>query len=819
MDQERMTMNHPAGHRIRLLAVGLLSAAMLAFELTLTRLFALAQFYHFAFMAISLALLGSGAAGSLLSAAPGAGRHPARWTAGFGLAALFSFALFHLVPFDSYAIAWDSRQALYLILTFAGAALPFLGSGLVVGGLLAEEPTRSHQVYAANLAGSALGCVLVMPLLALVGGEGALLISAALGFTAALLFLTECRRNVDRIAGGAAALIAATVLVGLAVLHPGWIEAPLSPYKGLSQALLAPGARHTLSRWNAIARVDVVESESIHIMPGLSLNAQIASPPLQAGLTLDGDNLMPVTALPPDDALAGRLAANVPQVVAAALRPEASSMLILEAGGGWEALMALAGEAPGAVTVIEPNPLVARILRDDYADFTAHLYTDPRLTLVVDEGRTYLRRTRLAYDVILFGLSDSFHPVTSGAYSLSEDYRYTVEALSDALNRLQPDGVLVITRWLQTPPTESLRVLATLDEALRARGIEDPGSHLAAFRTMRTMTFVAGGEPFSPAEQEALRTFCAERAFDLVWLPGIRPDETNRYNRLPEPIYYQAFHDLLTNPGGFIDAYDFDIRPVTDDRPFFFHYFRWRQTPEILATLGMTWQPFGGSGYLVLVALLALVSTLAAALIIGPLMLRRAGSGLHGASPALRWRTLVYFGVLGMGFLFIEIPLAQHFILFLGQPVTALAAVLFAILLFSGLGSLLSPRWRLRSALLILIGATLAAPPALRGVFTLALGWPLGVRIAVSIASLAPLGLLMGMPFARGLALIEAAAPGLTPWAWAVNGCTSVISAVLAVMIAISAGFSAVLWIGAGLYGLALATIWPLEATHPARPA
>jgi len=789
-----------------LIAVGVLSSATLVYELTLTRLFSLAQFYHFAFMAISLALLGSGCAGSLLSVWPHLGRRTDWWAAGFGILAIASYAILNWVPFDSFAIAWDSRQIVYLILTFTGAALPFLGSGMVIGELLASDRDHLHRIYAANLGGSAVGCVLVLPLLDWIGGEGTLFAAAALGLIAAVLFNPPGeKRPVLRKTG---ALIAAGALLAVAILHPAAIDLQLSPYKGLTQALRAPDAAHARSEWNAYARVDVVTSESIHIMPGLSQNAMIAAPPVQAGLTLDGDNLQPVTALGPGDDLARQIAANIPQAVIEALKPGVDRTLVLEPGGGWDVLVLLANGTP-SLTAVEHNPLVVEILRDS----PPHLYADPRVEVITQEGRTFIKQTGDVYDVIDIALSDSYHPVTSGAYSLSEDYRYTVEAISEIYTRLNDGGLLTLTRWLQTPPTESLRVLATIEAALRKQGVDQPGDYIAAFRTMRTMTFVVGQAPLTGDQSDLIRSFCANRGYDVVWLPDIRPDEVNRYNRLPEPVYYETFSALLADPAGVIDQYEYDIRPPTDNRPFFFHTFRWRQTPEIVASLGATWQPFGGSGYLVLVALLLMVSVLAVILIAGPLLIRRGGSRLRLIPPAIKWRGLLYFTMLGLGFLFVEMPLAQRFILFVGQPVIALAVVLFAILLFSGLGSLTAPRWNLRMALPALVLVVLLMPPILTALFDLALGWPLAARIGLSILCLAPAGVLMGVPFARGLALIEQQAPGLTPWAWAVNGCASVIGAVVSVMLAVSWGFSAVLIVGAGMYAIALMAIWPFSGS------
>ncbi|MBN1120176.1 MAG: hypothetical protein JXJ17_03800 [Anaerolineae bacterium] len=785
-----------------LIAVGVLSSATLVYELTLTRLFSLAQFYHFAFMAISLALLGSGCAGSLLSVWPRLGRRTDLWAGGFGILALASYAILNWVPFDSFAIAWDSRQIVYLILTFTGAALPFLGSGMVIGELLSANRDHLHRVYAANLGGSAVGCVLVLPLLDWIGGEGTLFAAAALGLIAAALFgLPDEKHTTIRKTG---ALIAASLLILIALLRPESLAMRLSPYKGLTQALRAPDAAHTRSEWNAYARVDVVESESIHIMPGLSQNAMITSPPLQSGLTLDGDNLQPITDLEPADELARQLADNLPQAVIDVLKPGADRTLVLEPGGGWDVLMLLANGTP-ALTAVEHNPLVIDVLRD----FPPYLYADPRIKVIAQEGRTFVKQTDDTYDVIDIALSDSYHPVTSGAYSLSEDYRYTVEAICEVYARLDDGGLLIITRWLQTPPTESLRVLATVKAALRSQGIDQLGDHIAAFRTMRTMTFVVGQAPLTGDQSDLIRAFCADRGYDVVWLPDIRADEVNQYNRLPEPVYYETFSAMLADPTGLIDQYEYDIRPPTDNRPFFFHTFRWRQTPEIVASLGATWQPFGGSGYLVLIALLLMVSVLAVVLIAGPLLIRRGESRLSTIPPAIKWRGLLYFTMLGLGFLFVEMPLAQRFILFVGQPVIALAVVLFAILLFSGLGSLTAPRWNLRIALPALVIAVLLMPPILAALFDLALGWPLAARIGLSILALSPVGVLMGIPFSRGLVLIEQQAPGFTPWAWAVNGCASVISAVVSVMIAVSWGFSAVLIVGAAMYAAALVSIWP----------
>jgi hypothetical protein len=276
---------------------------------------------------------------------------------------------------------------------------------------------------------------------------------------------------------------------------------------------------------------------------------------------------------------------------------------------------------------------------------------------------------------------------------------------------------------------------------------------------------------------------------------------------MPENDYYEAFSTLVTasEPASFFERYAFDVAPSRDDHPFFFHFFKWRQTPAIIQSLGRTWQPFGGSGYLVLVLLLALVLGLSAMLILLPLGVAsstvRRGSSTR---PGVMLRYLLYFGLLGLGFLFLEIPLLQQFTLYLGQPVYAFAVVVSALLLGAGVGSSrLSKRLPLAASLLLLVILAIGYPLLLERLFTATLSLPLAGRVGITMLALFPLGLLMGVPFPAGLARIEKDAPGLTPWVWAVNGCASVVSAVLASMVALTWGFSVVLWAAGVSYGLA----------------
>ena len=782
------------------LGLGLLSAAALAFEIILTRLFSVTEWYHFAFLAVSVALLGYGASGTLLSLVPRWTRPPIAHRASilaalFGLGVLGAYLGLNYLPFDSYRIAWQRSQVFYLVLYYLALTVPFFCAGLVTGILLAAYPERSARVYAANLLGSAAGGLVPLFILPL-ADEGAVLVTAALGFLAAALFWAGSRvpggappdASPARSASSRAAEIGAAnlrmvasflavcaLLLIVAWQPPAFFRLRLSPYKALSQVLRFPDTEIVWQRWNAFSRVDRVSSSAIRSAPGLSLSYP-GELPAQEGLFVDGDDLSPVF-LQED---LGEFTAYLPVALPYQLRPGGRA-LVLGPHGGLDIWVALEQGASSAVAV-ENNPLIV--------EASGGPYRVSGVEVMVEESRSFARRSSETFDVAHLALTDGYRPVTSGAYSLGERYDLTVEAFGDYLARLRPGGLLVIERWLQLPPSETLRAGATAVEALRRAGVEDPSPNLVVLRDWQLGLILVKNGAFSGDELASIRAFSQARGLDLVAMPGLLEEEANQRNILPEPVYYRAFRQLLSDPEALYAASIYQVRPTTDNRPFFFHFFRWGQTRAVLEQLGRTWQPWGGSGYFVLVALLVVALLTSVVLILLPLgVARRAPQVFEG----LRARVFVYFGLLGLGFLFAEIPLIQRFILFLGQPTYAFATVAVAVLLFSGLGSLASERLPLRWTLPLLIVALILYPLALPLFFRALLGAPLSLRVITGGLSLAPLGFLMGMPFPSGLAWLRQRAPGLVPWAWAINGCTSVLASILAAMIALSAGFSWVL--------------------------
>jgi len=766
--------------------VAALAAAALLLESTLTRLLAVAQFYHFAFLVVSLALLGFGASGTLLSLFPRLGRIPTRtllsWSGlGFAAATGVAYAVVNLLPFDSYSIAWDRRQIFYFVCYYLALTLPFLCAGLGIGATLAASPGRSHLVYAANLLGSAGGVLLAPAFMWLAGVPGAVLASVLLALLPAAVAERRRKKEEEKIwsrifllpfsiflFAGAAALI---VLGALNLSGRGELGLALSPYKGLSHAQRYPGSVRLLGQWDAVSRVDVLENAGTRLLPGLSYT-YAGKPPHQLGLSVDGDSVLP---LPLDRPEEFEAAGYMPEAVAFALRPGART-LVLEPGGGLGILQASVpeGQAPvpgpgeREITAVTGNSLLWQAA----ASHQASPYKHTNVDTVVAAPRVYLRQAGPAYGIIFQPLTDAYRPVASGAYSLAETYTLTVEAFTAVLKRLEPDGIFVISRWLQIPPSEDLRLVATLVSALeqiRSDTADGAGTRpsgagtrpsgagpqalapgpqalapgpqalapgpqaLVVYRGIQTLTALVKPAGWTAEELATVRAFAQSRRYDLVWAPDILPEETNRYNRLSTPEHYEAAKTLIEsdNPDSFIRDYPYLIEPATDDRPFFFHFFRWSQTADVLATLGRTWQPFGGSGYLILFALLALVLVLSLVLILLPLLLRRtllrrgasseagaatgarpSGVGARpsgvGARPsgvgdqacrrAPRSGIAAYFGLIGIAFMFVEIPLIQRWLLAFGHATYAFTAVVLVILAGSSLGSLTATPARRKAA-------------------------------------------------------------------------------------------------------------------------
>jgi hypothetical protein len=785
-----------------LAAVATLSAAALGYEVLLLRLFAIIQWHHFAYLAISVALLGIGAAGTfvtlarrrLLAAYPHSFSLAA---AAFAVAAVACFAAAERVPFNALEIAWNPAQFVGLAAIYLLLFIPFFCAATALCIAYAGFGAHIPQLYGADILGAGLGSLGLLAVLFVLHPADALRVILGLGLAAAALAAWPAAKRL------AAVLVLAAFAAPLLLPAPAF-ELIASDYKDLRQALRVKDARIVAQRTSPLGVVTVVESPMapLHHAPGLSLNAA-AGPPPQLGLFVDGQTAGAVTRFDGDTAPLAWLrdtTAALPYRLS-----ERPRVLVLGAGAGGDVLQALVHGAR-QVAAVELDAQVAALVQQDLAGFSGRPYAAPGVRLHVAEARGFVAASTEHFDLIQVALLDGFGASGAGLGSLLESHLYTVEALDGYLRRLAPEGLLAFTRWVSLPPRDSLRLFATAVAALERRGVAEPGRSLAMIRGWNTATLLVKNGAFSSAETAAIRDFSRRRSFDTVYVPGIVAAEANLYNVLERDDFFAGTQALL-GPGraDFIERYKFDLTPTTDDRPYFFHFFKWRTLPELLEMRSRGALPPLDWGYPVLVMALLQAVVVSLLLILLPLALGQTRRAFATAPPVLRRRVAVYFLALGLGFMAIEIPFLQRFTLFLSHPLHAAAVVLAAFLVFAGLGARFSARlqpgahWPFAAIAGIALLYVAALPPLLAGLMGLAQGW----KILLTLLLIAPLAFCLGLPFPLGLAAVASRAEALVPWAWGINGFASVVATLLATLLAIHFGHSLVVLLAVAIYALA----------------
>ncbi|MBW2980391.1 hypothetical protein KY360_03175 [Candidatus Woesearchaeota archaeon] len=768
------------------IGIFLISAATLIFEVSLTRIFSVIQWHHFAFMVISIALLGFGASGTFLSISGLLKKDINKLLAGFSLALSISiilgFFLANQIPFDPFRIVWDKLQLLYISVYYITLAIPFFCAGCCIAAALSKLSKDVNKIYFSDLFGAGIGSLSVILLFSLLN-INIIIVSALLAAIACILFSLDYRKKI----------ILPVIWIIILLCSP--LVAPLkiniSPYKSLSITLNFPDSELLFTGWNSFSRVDVIRSSTARYAPGISYKFSKALPE-QLALTVDGDSLNVMT-----KAKDMEFIDFLPSSLAYKLQQD-KKVLIIEPGAGFDVLAAAFYNK--SITVTEKNPIIIDLVKNKYNEFVGGLYQSLDLNLI--EARSYLRETKEKFDIIQLSLAG--HPISSstGLYGLNENYLFTVEAFEDYYEHLGDSGILTITRYLMFPPRESVRIVSLAIKALENKNIANAQDHIALIRTLTTTTFLLKRSEFNENEIEQIRNFCDENEFDIIYVPGIRKDEINRFNKLPEPHYYQMIAGLFENREQLYDEYLFDITPVTDDKPYFFNFFRWSKLALLYESMGKKWEPFFEGGFIVNFVLVQAV-LLSFVLILLPIYrFKKIKKKIIGKN-----RLLAYFFCIGIAFIFIEIALIQKFILFLGHPIYAISTVLFSVLIFAGIGAYFSKRFKLKKlraiipALSILILIYLAS---IKYIFNLFIGNSIIIKIILSAALIAPLAYLMGNPFPLGIRLADRINNKLIPWAWAVNGCASVLSSVLAVIIAMALGFRVVLFLASIFYLLGL---------------
>ena len=630
----------------------------------------------------------------------------------------------------------------------------------------------------------------------------------ALAMFAAMLACWELYRAQIRLLLVMLSVLLLTMLI-VFMVPKSWTELELSPYKGLSQTLRITGTRVVSQRSSPLGLITVVESPVIPFRhaPGLSLNAT-DEPPVQVAVFIDGDAMTAITHYNGDrQALAylDQLSSSLPYHLSSI-----NDVLILGAGGGADVLQAKYHKVQH-ISSVELDKQIIKLVRTDYKNFSGHIYNDD-INVYAGEARGFVASDENTYDLIQLVLTDSFGAASAGLYALSESYLYTVEALQEYLARLKPGGYLAISRWIKLPPRDTLKLFATAIDALRNNGAHQIAHQLVLIRSLQTSTLLIKNTAFTAHELLSLKRFVNERSFDVAYYPGMLIDEANRYNMISSPLFYSGAMSLLGDKrNDFMQRYKFNIEPATDDKPYFFNYFKWRVLPEILALKGQGGVSLLESGYLILATTLLQSFFLSFIIIILPLIFFKR-SDIRSSNKVINIRAFIYFLALGLAFIFVEIAFIQKFISFLHHPILSIAVVLASFLIFSGLGSLWSRRFihlkqydtGVKLSVLIIIVTGIGYTYYLGPAFTYLIGFPVIVKIVLSILLIAPLAFCMGMLFPIGMSRLSEVSPELVPWVWGVNGCASVLGAILSTLLAIHFGFTIVIFIALVLYTLAV---------------
>src|SRR5271165_5333964 len=769
------------------LAVALMSFSAMLLELALTRLFSVVLFYHFAFLAISIALLGLGA-GAVFAFLRREWLE--RWsTSELGATlcaanALIILAALEIVLHTSVAMHLDWANFRRLTVLYLAAAVPFLVTGLMSSIVFARHPARITQLYGADLLGGSLACLALVPLLNFIGGPNTMLFAAVAVALAGVAWASSRARWTP-------AVLALLLLVLIAVNFRGRLI-DIVYAKGMKRAT------PLFAKWNALSRVEVDEQG------------------WAKAIVIDADASTYLMNTDPHhwDAKYQRDLMSAAPALANVLRPR-GDYAIIGPGGGVDVLRAVANGSP-SVTGIEINPIIANdIMRDRFADYTYHLYQIPEVHIHVSDGRSFIRDSHGKYDVIQMTLVDTWASTAAGAFAVSENNLYTGEAFREYFEHLKPDGMIAITRWEFAQPREALRVVSQAMEALRQLGVHDSTRNFIVVSDGpldvdgRPVLVLAKKSPFTEEEQLAV----------LRHIKGATPEDThlNLYVLyLPataeQPgLAHPAFAGLIRGQDAraFSAGYAYNVTPVTDNAPFFFFTLKPEQVFRNLNQGGIDWKVNLG------IAILGLLLIISIAAVIAFLVVPLAFSPQARSGRSVR---LLYFIAIGLGYILVEIAFIQRFVLFLGNPTYALTVVIFLMLLSSGVGSLLSRRWfhqptRVAWAIAIIVIALLVCVFALPPLLGTLVGLPFVVKLLISAALLIPLGLAMGMPFPSGLRALSYSAAtdegdsrkrGAVEWAWAMNAASSVLGSVLAMVIAIQFGLNVTLACGAASYLLAM---------------
>jgi hypothetical protein len=786
----------------------LVCLAAILLEISYTRIFSFKVFYYFTYLTIGIALLGIGSGGIFVAtSARLRAIEPVRLIAGAATGASLIIPFSYLIVAKTQLNALDAADSAFEAakLAFACGVLfaPFLLVGVIISTTFGTRPAEISRLYFADLCGAGLGCMVCIPLFNLIAPPGTVILSGVVMALAGFIAARGISRPIAGVAATAISVLAITTVASDLLPDPVTDRVKtMSPQRQAGGA--GWGGRPLYSEWSSVFRVDVAEGDDPEVQHLINHDGNLGSTILR----FDGDlskmsrferdvRATPFSILPPN--------------------PE---VLIIGAAGGHEIVVSLYFGA-AHVTAVELNPVTVSLLTDHFADYSGRLAENERVTLVNGEGRSFIKRDRRKYDLIWFVAPDSYaamNAASSGAFVLSESYLYTREMIKESLGRLKDGGVICLQTGdvnFARKPNRASRYLATARAAFRELGAADFSKHILVSSTpelFTVATILLGKDPFTADQvrgfHETSGRVGPHSGATTIWHPLAAGEEPDLSSPLVKTIFLEdgALRSWQRQ-------HPYDLTAVEDNSPFFWHFVRFRDVfGKRLDADDLIVDPEDSKGERVLLLLLGVAVVFSAVFLLLPLTALR---GVWSRIP-YKLNSGIYFGALGLGFMFFEIVLIQKLTLFLGYPSYSLTVTLFAILIFSGLGSLLSGGYaeKRRVALPLL----LVALAGMAGFFQFGMPWvvggfigsPLAVRIGITIGLLAPLGLCLGafMPIGLGtIARMTTHQEEYVAWAWAVNGFFSVTSTTLATILSMAFGFEFVLATAVAIYALGIAAL------------
>jgi hypothetical protein len=758
------------------------SSSLLALEISLMRVLRVEGFGNFTFSAIALALTGFGAGGTLVFLLKKYFLKKERSASLFTSATfLFTLGLGYYISgyisFDPLRLVWDINQLFRLLLRFFIYTVPFIsGSIFIVLAFLIEKPGK---VYFFNMSGSAFGVAVILISMYFIAPDRIFIIPLSLSLIAVILLSISLRPGYKRLL-----VLVVLILSGFIFFLNAGIN--IIPYKGIKLTLNLPGAKIIEQKMSPFGTLEVVSSNMIRSASGLSLSFEETLPE-QHGLFLDGDTFSAIDRIKTLQSI--HYLYYQPQSAVYSIY-KSPDVFIIGLGGGIGVERAYINKSRN-ITVTEENPHIPNLLQNRFSDYNNAFFNKSNISVIKSNGRDFISRTDSRWDIIEISGTDSMVSSIGGIYSTDTNYTLTVEAFHDYLGRLNTNGSVSVTVGLKNPPRNLLKLVNLAKRTLIEQGL-DPIECITVIRGWSTGTVILKKRPFTRRETEKIKAFCERMFFDVVYYPGIDPREANRYNVVDRALFFNGVSGIL-NDDRYVKDYVFNLVHPTDNRPYFSYFFKITKLPFHLKEMGHKLILVIEGGYIILFSTFVTAVVYSFILIVIPLFF--AGNKIQPKKA----KVLIYFALLGISFMLIEIVLITKVSKYLANPLYSSSAIITSLLIFSGTGSYVSDilvkkskriTWKYTAhfSILFIAGYTLIVLFFYDRFYDSLANIPLLFKLTVSILLILPLGLCMGIPFPSGISELKKTNDHSIPWAWSINGYFSVIASTGAVLISTNVG-------------------------------